>query len=305
MTGRHGRALKARPAGIAAGLGLIVALGTAVVGLQMYRETHFQLAEPAQQVLYVRSPAMMRRLALSFDAVLADLYWIRAIQYYGGTRLSDTADKHYELLYPLLELATALDPQFNVAYRFGAFFLSEPAPGGANHPELAIRLLELGIAANPTRWEYPYDVGFVFYRRAAYRQAADWFRRAADVEGSPPWLGPLAAVTLATGGDTRSSRQLWQNMLATADEDWLRRSAERRLRQLDAIDAIQQLEAVTAEYQRRHGVPPPSWDALIRDGGVRGVPIDISGHAFVLKPDGGVTISSDSELWPLPTEQAP
>jgi tetratricopeptide (TPR) repeat protein len=285
---------------------LIVTLAAAVVWLQVYRDARFHLAEPAQQVLYVRSPAMMQRLGLSFDAVLADLYWIRAIQYYGGTRLSDTAEKHYELLYPLLELATSLDPQFNVAYRFGAFFLSEPAPGGANHPELAIQLLERGIAANPTRWEYPYDAGFVFYRQADYRQAAEWFRRAADVAGAPPWLRPLAAVTLATGGDTQSSRRLWQNMLATADEDWLRRSAEHRLQQLDAIDTIQQLEAVTAEYRRRHGGPPPSWEALIRDGGLRHVPIDISGRPFVLDPDdGSVTISSDSSLWPLPTERAP
>ena len=282
----------------------LIALGAAVVALQLLRDSHFRLTEPAQQVLYVRSPAVMRRMALSFDAVVADVYWIRAIQYYGGTRLSDSPEKHYELLYPLLELTTSLDPQFNIAYRFGAFFLSEPAPGGANHPELAIQLLEKGMAANPTRWEYPYDAGFVFYRRAEYAQAADWFRRAADIAGAPPWLRPLAAVTLATGGDTRSSRRLWQNLLENADVEWLRSTAEHRLQQLDAIDTIQQLEAVTAEYRRRHGHPPASWPDLVRDGGLRGVPVDISGRPFVLNPDGSVTVSRDSELWPLPTERA-
>ena len=37
----------------------------------------------------------------------------------------------YQLLYPLLDITTTLDPHFNIAYRFGAIFLSEPYPGGA------------------------------------------------------------------------------------------------------------------------------------------------------------------------------
>src|SRR5262245_61717145 len=89
-----------RSRGAVVGLAL---LGSAVVGLQMARERRFPAAEPAQQILYVSSPAALKRMALSFDALLADLYWIRAIQYYGGARLSDRPTKNYALLYPLLD----------------------------------------------------------------------------------------------------------------------------------------------------------------------------------------------------------
>ena len=293
-------------AGRAAAGTLLALLATAVVTLQDYRDRHFRTLETTQQLLYVRSPAVMKRLALSYDAVAADLYWIRTIQYYGGTRLSPDPNKHYDLLYPLLDLTTSLDPQFSIAYRFGAFFLSEQAPGGAGRPDLSIALLRKAMAANPDRWEYPYDIGFVYYRYGQYQQAADWFRRAAQVPGATNWLEPLAAVTLAAGGNLEASRLLWRNLLATSDQPWLRRTAEHRLQQLDAIEEIQRLQALTAEYERRHGDPPPTWNDLVADGALREVPIDPTGHPYVLNPWWGlVTVSEDSPLWPLPTERAP
>src|SRR4029078_2615410 len=186
---------------------------TTIVRLKMGRVRWFPQSEPAQQILYVSSPAVVTRLALSYDALVSDLYWIRAIQYYGGTRLSEHTSKSYELLYPLLDLTTSLDPNFNIAYEFGAFFLSEKKPGGPGRSDLAIRLLEKGIAARPDRWQYPYDVCFVHYRDGDYKDAAEWFLRAAETPGAKKdgeradvWLRPLAANTLAAGRDTRSSR---------------------------------------------------------------------------------------------------
>jgi tetratricopeptide (TPR) repeat protein len=290
---------------------LIALLGAAAVAMQIDREKRFPAREPAEQVLYVSSPAVMTRAVLSFDALAADIYWIRAIQYYGRTRLLrradlsagglSEADVTYDLLHPLLDLTTSLDPRFMIAYRFGAFFLSERAPGGADRPDLAIRLLEKAIAANPDRWEYPHDIGFVYYRRGNYQAAADWFRRASQVPGATNWLAPLAAVTLATGGDIKSSRLLWQNILETSEQPWLRTTAQQRLRQLDAAETKIRLEQLTAEYERRHGDPPASWEHLVRDGAIPGIPLDPAGYPYVLNPWWGtVDVDEGSPMWPLP-----
>ena len=116
--------------------------------------------------------------ALGFDALVADLYWIRAVVYFGRQRLSKIADKNYDLLYPLLDLVTTLDPRFTVAYRFGAIFLSEPPPDGPGRPDLAVELLERGSSA-PERWEYLHDIGFVYYwSYRDYAAAAEWLERA-------------------------------------------------------------------------------------------------------------------------------
>ena len=142
-----------------------VACAMSAVLLHVGRDRWFQL-EPvhAQTLLHVRSPEALRRIALEFDAVAADVYWIRAIQHYGGERLAPSGvSRNYERLYPLLDMTTSLDPYFNIAYRFGAIFLSEPYPGGPGRPDLAIALLRKGIAAQPTRWTYYHDIGLVHY----------------------------------------------------------------------------------------------------------------------------------------------
>jgi hypothetical protein len=287
----------------------VATLLTLAVVLQRDRERRFPQAEPAQQILYVSSPAVLTRLALGFDALVADLYWIRAIQYYGGTRLSSERDKSYDLLYPLLDLTTSLDPNFNIAYEFGSFFLSEKKPGGPGRSDLAIRLLEKGIRERPDRWQYPYDIGFVHYRDGNYKAAAEWFLRAAATSGAKKegeradmWLEPLAANTMATGGDTRSSRVLYEQLL-TSDVAWLREDAARRLKKLDAIDQIAGLERRIAAYEARFGDPPPTWQHMIDGGYLPGVPLDPEGHPYVLNPWwGDVTVSPDSPIWPLPTE---
>ncbi len=280
-----------------------------VVMLQVIRERIFPEREPAQQILYVNSPAVLTRLALSYDALVSDLYWIRAVQYYGGTRLSGAPQKSYDLLYPLLDLTTSLDPKFNIAYEFGAFFLSEKAPGGPGRSDLAIRLLEKGMAARPDRFQYPYDIGFVHDRDGDYAEAAEWFERAAETSGAKKegeradlWLIPLAASTKATGGDTRSARLMYQQLLK-ADAAWLRNDAQRRLKQLDAIDQIGQLQHLVREYERRFGDPPPRWEDMAQTGFLKGVPVDPEGYPYLLNPWwGDVTINGESPLWPLPTE---
>jgi tetratricopeptide (TPR) repeat protein len=269
----------------------------------MIREPRGGGTAPAEEILYLRSPAAATRLALSFKSIAADVYWIRVVQYYGSTRLSHSQVKTYNLLFPLLDLTTSLDPQFNVAYRFGAFFLSEPPPGGPGRMDLAKKLLDKAIAANPTRWEYPYDVGFLYYRSEDYPRAAEWFRRAADVTGSPEWLRPLVAVTLATGGQTSAARMLWTQMRAMAEEEWLRSVADFRLRQLDTLDAIRSLDDAVAAFARTHGGRPADWTELVRDGLLRGVPVDAAGYPLVLTPDGAIGVSRESPMWPLPTEK--
>ena len=211
---------------------MMACLLAGVVGLQHLSERVVPAAAD-NRVLYVRSTAFMQRLALSFDSLAADIYWIRALQHYGRTKLGKEPPD-YALLYPMLDLTTSLDPRFNIAYRFGAIFLAEPAPAGAGNPEAAMALLEKGLKAQPQRWEFAQDIGFVYYWwKHDYRRAAEWFRRGAAIPGSPNWMAPLAAVTEAQGGDRQTSRKLWEEILAQSREEWMVQQATFRLRQLD------------------------------------------------------------------------
>jgi tetratricopeptide (TPR) repeat protein len=281
---------------------VLVLLAGAAVGLQAVHERRGGLpAASTPNLLYVRSPEAMKRLALSYDALLADVYWIRTVQHYGGTRRSNDPNRRYDLLYPLLDLTTSLDPRFNGAYLFGALFLSEPPPGGPGRPDQAIAMLEKGLRAQPDKWEFAQAIGFVHYWwRQDYTEAAAWFRRAAQMPGGPFWLTSMAAVTLAEGGRRESSRMLWEE-LARSDLDFFRSEAQRRLQQLDAMDQIDRLQEAADAYERQFGRDAAQWDDLRRAGYLRGNPADPTGVAYRIE-SGVVSLGRGSRLFPLPVQ---
>ena len=104
-----------------------------------------------EEVLYVWSGEKLRRLASGFEDFLADIYWLRTVQYFGGQRRF-SHEKRFELLEPLTDVTTALDPRLEIAYRYGAIFLSEAWPIGAGRPQAGVALLQRGAEANPGAW---------------------------------------------------------------------------------------------------------------------------------------------------------
>jgi hypothetical protein len=308
---------KSFPATVAVAL-LAVALLAAAVQVQAVRERYHPASTSDEGALYVASGSTVRRLTGAFNALAADVYWIRAIQHFGGTKrrldaarqtpvrppvLAAADSGEYRNLYPLLDIATSLDPRFNIAYRFGAVFLAAGYPDGPGRPDLAIKLLEKGLRDRPDKWEYMQDIGFVHYwYRHDYRAAAAWFDRAARTPRAPWWLKSLAAVTFAEGGDRGSSRMMWQAIRQSADNDWLRKDAERRLVQLRALDQMDALQSVVDRLVAATGARPADWTGVVRAQAWAGVPVDPSGTPYELAPDGVVRMSASSPLWPLPAE---
>jgi tetratricopeptide (TPR) repeat protein len=301
---------------------VVVVVGALLAGaamLQAAREQAFPMPEVADASLYLTSGAVARGLTVSLNALAADVYWIRTLQYYGGARrrlaasapvpepppLLAAPSSGYDQLYPLLDLTTSLDPRFTVAYRFGAVFLAEPYPSGLGRPDLAIELLEKGIREQPDKWEYMEDLGFVHYwYERNYREAAAWFARAARVPNAPDWLKPLAATTLAQGGDRQSSRIMWRAILESAEQEWLRRSAEHRLLQLRAMDELDGLQERVDAYSKRTGEPPADWRPLVDSRVLPGLPLDPTGAPYEIDAAGKVQLSTRSSLRPLPAEPA-
>jgi hypothetical protein len=147
------------------------------------------------------------------------------------------------------------------------------------------------------------DIGFVHYwYRRDYLAAATWFDKASRVAGAPWWLKSLAATTLAEGGDRRSSRQMWTAIRESAENDWLRTDAERRLLQLRALDEIDVLQQRVSAFAARTGQISPTWPVLARAGVVPGIMADPTGTPYELAADGLVRLSQRSPLWPLPDE---
>jgi hypothetical protein len=285
---------------LAAAIAVCLAAG---VALQVVRDRGWNAYEPVTPLIWIQAGPIMQRAALGYDALIADIYWMRAVVYYGGQHLSEKPDKTYDLLFPFLELVTSLDPRFTVAYRYGAIFLSEPYPSGPGRPDQAIELLRRGLEFDPTRWDYARDIGFVHaWTYRDFQTAAQWFEKASEMPNAPVWLKSTAAMMLTQGGKREAARALWRELYETAEVESLRATAAARLAQIDALDHLDQLNAIMVRYKERTGQFPTGWDDLAAAGVLRGVPLDPTGTPYVLnRVEERVELSEGSPLWPLPT----
>lgn len=251
-----------------------------------------------EEVLYLWSGTQVKRLFPGFEGLLADVYWLRTVQYFGGQRLF-AREKRFELLRPLIEISTDLDPRLEIAYRYGAIFLCEAPPAGAGRPREGIEVLEKGTRHLPASWRLRQDLGFFrFIYLHDAQGAARVLEEAAEIPGAAFWLRTLAADLLAKGGDRASSRRMWQQMYDQAEEGIIRENARVRLQILDSRDAADRLAALVKEVEERTGRRPQRL-AELRERGLWAGPLaDAAGAPFGYDVSTGrVTIVPESPMW--------
>jgi tetratricopeptide (TPR) repeat protein len=244
-----------------------------------------------EEVLYLPSGKTLKRVSLGYSSLLADIYWTRAVQYFGAKHLRRS--KRYDLLYPLLDITTDLDPHLIVAYQSGSIFLSQRPPDGAGQPDQAVALLEKGIRENPEVWKMYFTLGFVHYLdRKDYAAAEQAFERGSEVPGALPWMKVMAAKMAERSGGPSTAIALWQAVYETNPDKTVRESAVQHITSLQADAAMEELENRIQSYRERTGRLPSRWSDPVGIGLLRGIPIDPSGAAYKLMPDGTVQVEN-------------
>ena len=248
-----------------------------------------------QEVLYISSPKVLKRLSLGYDGLLPDIYWTRAVQYFGGKHV--VGSQQYQLLAPLLEIATTLDPHLIVAYEFGANFLAPPPPKGAGLPQRAIDLVDYGIRNNPSDWKLYYNLGFINYMELRdYPQAADAFARGSKVPNAHPFLRVMAAQMAQHAGELQMARMMWTTAYQSTQDRNIRANAVSHLRALQVDEDVTTLEKLISIYRERSGHLPSSFSDLQTAGMLRATPLDPFGHPYKLMPDGRVEVRDPDDL---------
>jgi tetratricopeptide (TPR) repeat protein len=245
--------------------------------------------------LVLRSGKLIRAMSLECAPLMADIYWTRAVQYYGDKRARH--DPNLDQLWPLLDITTTLDPNLLVSYRFGSTFLSEPSPQGAGHPELGIELLERGIKGNPEYWRFYEDLGFIYYFELKdYAKASEAFAEGSKNPGSQIWMKVMAAKIAAEGESLSTSIFLWNEVYQTTKDPQVKENALTHLQLLRVAQDCKQLDALADEFQKRTGRRPSRMGELVQAGLLPNLPVDPLGYAYDFGPDGKAELNLDSPL---------
>jgi hypothetical protein len=292
-----------------ASIACILLLLALIAGLQVKIDASSRAYVNQDEDLLLQSGRAAQRMSLGYDSLVADVYWTRAVQYYGAR--AGVPGSHFQLLSPLLDIATDLDPKLIVGYRFGAVFLAEPSPTGAGRPDLAIQLVKKGMAANPDNWYLVGDLAFLYYwYMNDYTDAAKTYMDGSKIPGAPSWMNIMAALVAQRGGSVETARMLWTEVYNSTQDKSVRTRAMETLRGLRALEDEQELDRLAQQYKDRFGHFPSTTDQLRESGLIRGNPVDPAGFPYLFGSEGKSALDPQSPIvipkgLLLPSEIAP
>jgi tetratricopeptide (TPR) repeat protein len=232
-------------------------------------------------LLYLPSGKYLKAISLGFDELLADLIYLWSIQYYGNYAIEDRYI-YLERIYG--QVITELDPRYLDPYLIGALIMTAEA----RQPEMALRLLDKGMARNPEAWILPFEAGFLCYNDLRdYARAATYFDQALRVPGVHPLVRRLRAGMLNRAGDKRTSLVEWIEIHATATDDYVRTVAWNHVHDLKVEVDLADLRNAVSTFRETAGRAPRRLEELVSAALLAMLPRDPEDNPYVYDPTTG------------------
>ncbi len=258
---------------IIAGL-ILIAIISLAYRLDIRKTPHELIGE----LMYFPSGYALRTVSVGYHAPLADVVWLRFIQYYGEHRMTDA---RFELMYHILDILTTLDPRFLYSYTLGALMLTHDA----RRPDQAEALLKKGMYSNPDEWRIPFTYGFVNYIfLKEYRVAQTYFRVASAKPGAPDMARRWCAfITYLKLGDLKTSLALWMDLYNSTENPEEREIAAIYIKKIKMQIDINFLDRKIGEYADEMGHQPTVITDLVTSGLVDEIPEEPHGESYYIR----------------------
>ena len=232
------------------------------------------------------SPKILKIMALGFDEIVADIYWLRALQYFGNPDVPNKL-KDSELLYRYFDIITELDPKFVNAYRFGGSFLAEPGPLGLNKFQKGSLIFDKGRENNPENFRLPLEQGFLYFmysddKKTASKLFIETSEKPGLSENRKASFKGMAASALSKGGEKELARQIWLDIFDNSLDKGRKDFALMNLNEMIDQDLEDKLTQYALLYENEYGSFPTSIDDLLKLKQVKKIPEDHKGNKFVI-----------------------
>src|SRR3989441_603979 len=232
-------------------------------------------------LLYLPSGKFLKVMALGFDGLLADVLYLWSIQYYGNYDIKDRFD-YLERIYE--QVITELDPHYLDPYLVGALIMTAEA----RKPEMALKLLDKGVRANPDQGIMPFEAGFLCYNDLHdYRRAAVYFEKALGVPGVHPLVHRFYAEMYNRAGDKRTSLKEWLEIYQTATDPYVHNVAWNHVHDLKVDVDLADLRDAVSRFRAREKRPPRRLQEIVASGLLQALPRDPEDGDYLYDPRAG------------------
>ncbi len=269
------------------GLCLLVILCAACIYLLSVHLDYLRYSnEVIEEMMYFPSGRFTRITSMGFQTVVADLLWLRGIQYYGAHRKTD---KYYPLAEHIFQTIVDLDPHFLNAYRFGSFVLSQDM----GQPDLAINLLKLGCRKNWWAWQPFFDLGFIYYIDLNQPlKAARYFNLSSRLPNAPEITRRFCAFAFRKAGRNQIAKRLWAEIYRSTSNKVMKQTALYVLKNIELDEALALIQDALEKYKSEYGSLPENVGDLVRTGYLVRLPEEPFGGYFFIDEASQSVVSS-------------
>ncbi len=180
----------------------------------------------------------VRPTSIGFELFLADLFWLKTVQYIGGN-IFDARPA----LYPFVNLVTDLDPRFTKAYEMGTTFLE--IDGDFEHAKALYTKYQKNV---PDDWNAYYKAAYLYFYYLEDYESAIWnYEQCLQKTGCIAGAERLLRVTQTRSGKYAVALDTWTKVLqnpATSEED--RKLAKLRI---EEASELWLLNTATVQYE--------------------------------------------------------
>ncbi|UCE86445.1 MAG: hypothetical protein JSU66_01525 [Deltaproteobacteria bacterium] len=229
--------------------------------------------------LFIPRPEVARIASLGFEALVADYYWLQAVQIVGGAQ---NPTRYAPLIGGLIDVVTTLNPWVGHPYRFAAVWLID-SPESVRQ---ANRLLERAIEHHPEDWRHYFYLGFnQFFYLEDNEAAAAVLERAIELRGAPLYLKRLVARLKVQADGLETGATFLRELIATTRSRKARAKYERALDEIETERRARWLDQAREDYRERFGRDIETIGDLVRgpDPVREALPPEPHGWEWILK----------------------
>jgi tetratricopeptide (TPR) repeat protein len=259
-----------------------------IVSLKLAVERIPRKKIPGASIIYIPSGKYLKYATFGYSSLVADLVYLWAIQYYTTYTIVD----RFQNLEHIFSIIAELDPRYTDPYEIGSLI----AVNEAKDLNLALRILDMGLAKNPDQWIFPFEAGHYAQRAGDYETARKYYEKTAKIPGAPDIAKRLYAAAGFRVMDLEESWKTWLEVYNTARDERTKKIAGKHLYQVKSASDINLLKAAVQKFADRFGRPPAGLEDLVRVRLLASLPKDLDGKDYVYNPKTG-EINPPSVWW--------
>lgn len=206
-------------------------------------------------------PAKVHKITAGYMVQLwAEMLYIKTTVFLGGRKPGQDPQSYVENLADHFSVIATLHPGFIDTYFMCESSLSSH---GSDFVKKTNDVLEKGIAEKPDNWILPFFKAFnLFHYLDESAEAAQILYKTTQIPGAPVWLGHLASMLSAKGGNIYAGLIWLKAMLAAEKDEMMQERYKKEI--LIFENAVRVLQAVQ-EYSALYHHPPKELNDLVPD----------------------------------------